>query len=929
MPEQVFRFCITGLLNTLIDFGFFNLLLLLTGRNDPVALLCINIVSISLAMLNSYILNGRWTFGNFEPGIGQAARFITASLTGMFINTAIVWAVSCLLAGDHMTLWLNLGKGLGAIVSSAWNFFIYRYWVFPARHISRLKKLSPIFNMNPLLEQPCPAMTAGMISIIIPAYNEALRLPGRLQELIAGLSPEIPCEIIVVNDGSEDETLEAVRDWAMRYPFILPLSYKPNKGKGAAVRTGILNASGEYLLFVDADESFSSAHIKACIKELKDGAPIVAACRPAHGRRMEGESLLKYIRGRAFNLMVQALLLPGIEDSQCGLKGFHHDIARELFRRQKIEGFAFDVEILSLASILNYPIRKLPVSLKDCEGSSVRKILTPLQMAWDLLRIKGWILSNRYHLPQHSYDLRPVMIMSGLFCLALIARLPWLYEVPRFIDELKEVELAYQIYQGQIYPLHNIAHDIGALHNYILAGIFALIKPGIYWPRLYVAITSAITVVMVFLIGKRLYGEQSGLIAAFLLLGNGMHCLVSHMAWSNCSTAFFFSLALLTLLKAEDEQKPALFILAAFLWGLTLQTHSSVLIYLLVISLYVLSKGFRQRSMFKLSHYAGALLTLILAYANMIYFNLSSRGGSFSWLGNKGYALEQNPGLASYLVNLQAMVVDLLRTISSTFTSQPDLSSYMSQPLFFLALVLVLLGAILSLREKKALPIFLILGAMLVMPWINKRYVFFVSTRYIMPVVICAILLMAHGTAYLVKKLVHSCRLAPLLKRSITISILMLALLQLLPFYHYCHRIQDTNQSNKLTMNIIQGILKGRSANETLVLLDPELNIENDPLPILLKLSGLNYDLFSSLNIGSVSACTNADPIPAATEAKQVFAIVSEKTYQNTIRQYEPGEVRPYEQHLTLNPGPEDKRRVFVLELSPGLVPVSARSSQP
>ncbi|HHW61311.1 MAG TPA: glycosyltransferase [Syntrophomonadaceae bacterium] len=958
---QVSRFYIIGLINTAIDFGIFNLLLACCHEPSSTKLLGINTLAVSLAMINSYICNGRWTFNQLSLQPYQISRFTCASLMGMLINSLIVWAGSCIFS-DHIILWLNLSKAAAAVVSSTWNFLAYKYWVFSPTCTSTARDAacsqpadrkipSPCHNSNPLQEgggkiawlsflsrlkvackscfksasrsdhpeqkakikDPVPPMIPGLISLIIPAYNEAQRLPGRLQQLLEGMPAAKPWEIIIVDDGSSDETLSIIQEWAEKYPCITTLSYQPNQGKGAAVRTGILSAAGEYVLFVDADESFSPRHIQACINELQQGEDIVIACRSTdHGRRMENESFFKYIRGKTFNYLIQLLLLPGIKDSQCGLKGFHYQAARELFSRQKLKGFAFDVEILSLARALNYRIKELPVDLKDCAGSSVHSILTPLEMIADVIRLKSWMLCGRYQLPTSQYRLHPLLLILSLFMLALAVRLPWLWEVPRFIDELKEIELAYKIYQGQAYPLHNVAHDIGALHNYILAGIFSLLGSGIYWPRLYTALTSAATVVLIFFIGKRLYGTATAWVAAFLLLGNGMHCLVTHMAWSNCTTPFFFCLALFTLLKAENEQQPSFFILSFFLWGLTLQTHSSALIYLLAAIAYTAGKSFRQRSSFTIRHYLWAFTALIAAYANMIYYNLLSKGGSFLWLKTKGYALEQNPGWASYFTNLQAMIIDLLRSVSSTYTSQPNLFSYFSRPLFTLAFLLIISGAVLSWRQKKTLPIYMIVSALLIMPWLNSRFVFFISTRYIMPVIICAILLISYSLVRIGQYLGQKYRL-PAAGRPIgSAAIVLIALLQLLPFYQYCHEIQYSNLSNHLSLQII-GDLQKHASPSTLVLVDPDLKIENDPLPILLKLNGVNYAFLPSHD-PSVMTVDNRYSIPCFTSPGKMYLICSEKNLQPVREAFYGLELASYKQDLLL-PHQSGKRKIMILSL--------------
>ncbi|WP_054692345.1 glycosyltransferase family 39 protein [Syntrophomonas palmitatica] len=295
---------------------------------------------------------------------------------------------------------------------------------------------------------------------------------------------------------------------------------------------------------------------------------MVIASRLAAGLgRADGESIIRRLMGKAFNLMVQALVLPGIRDSQCGLKGFHYQAARPIFSRQRLNGFAFDVEVLALARALKIPIKELPLRVKDCPGSTVNRILTPLQMAVDIIYLKLAFFINEYRLPGGYQPLREAATIMTLFFAALALRLPWLWEIPRFIDELKEVRLSYLIFTGQALPLHNAAHDIGAMHNYILAIIFKLLGPGIYWPRLYVACCSALTVIVVYLLGRILFGRTTGLLTSVFLMFNGMNILTSHMAWANCTTPFFFTLAMLSTILAEQKRNGWWLAAAGLLWA--------------------------------------------------------------------------------------------------------------------------------------------------------------------------------------------------------------------------------------------------------------------------------------------------------------------------------------------------------------------------
>jgi glycosyltransferase involved in cell wall biosynthesis len=382
---------------------------------------------------------------------------------------------------------------MGAGFSICWNFVSYRNWVFTWH---------PVTAAGP----EYPEIVPDLVSIIIPAYNESRRLPRRLERLAAEALQRFPAEIVVVNDGSSDNTGILMEEIASRHSIVRCLHHDVNMGKGAAVRTGMLASRGEYTVFVDADETFSIDHIEKVVRELQNGHKVaIGARRLEGGGRVAGESPLRYIMGKAFNFYVQTMVLAGVSDTQCGLKGFHGQVARQVFPRQRMNGFAFDVEILALVRELGYEMVMVPVQAEDCDGSSVNRWLSPLQMAWDVLSIKTGLLFDYYDLPSRRQWLPQLATASALFVTALAVRIPWLWSIPRYIDELKEVNLAYSIYTGKLLPLTNMAHDIGSMHNYILAGIFKLFGASIYWPRLYVAVTAALTVVLVYRVGEKLF----------------------------------------------------------------------------------------------------------------------------------------------------------------------------------------------------------------------------------------------------------------------------------------------------------------------------------------------------------------------------------------------------------------------------------------
>lgn len=899
---QLIRFAITGFINTVVDFGVFNLLLVISAAQSPASIALINSLAVSMSITTSYFLNKRWTFPPTNRD-GQLLRFIIVSLMGVVINSGTIALLAGLNHGTHISalVFLNAAKILAAFISSTWNFLAYRHWVF------RTEEVKPAFPNLPLIN--------GLISIIIPAYNEENRLPSRLQQL-AELFVRLPVEIIVVNDGSRDNSKKLIHEFARQYPFIKYAEHRKNLGKGAAVKTGMYKASGEYLIFTDADETFTPDHIIRVAKNLQDGREIVIACRHGQGRaRIEGESGWRSLQGKAFNLVVRMMLLPDIKDSQCGLKGFSREAAAQIFPRQRISGFAFDVELLALARYLHLTVCKIEVAGTDCPGSTVSHILAPLSMGLDLIRIKLAVLFNRYSLPDYP-SLAPGLALAGsLFSLALLVRLPWLWEFPRYIDELKEVDLAYQIFLGQTFPLHNMAHDIGAMHNYILAAIFKLFGVSIYWPRLYVAVTSALTVVLIYYLGRKLGGKWVGIIAALLLAGNGMHILVTHMAWSNCTTPFFFCLAWLALINAENKGSGLWLIISAFLWALTLQTHSSVIIYILAVIFYIMQPRFRQQAKIKSSFYGWAGLSFIIGYANMIYYNLISRGGSFYWLKYKSYALEQQPSLASYMTNLQEMMIELMRTLSSSYQQQDSWGQYLADPWFSLALCLFIVGIYYAYKEKHLLPLYFLAAAFLVMPWINQRYVFFLATRYIMPLVLCALLIVAFGLLRITEDLYVLLGSKRLLRVPALGILTILVALQLVPFYAYCKKNSDTNQSNRLAMQIFQKTLNISRQESSLVIVDENLSLENNPLPYLFTLVQQPYRVDNPSVLTMAGAVNKNGLTSDLYRGNNLVGIISAESFSALRSSLSPEEIDSFSCEVTMPSSAHGERKVYVLDL--------------
>ncbi len=228
------------------------------------------------------------------------------------------------------------------------------------------------------------------LSIIIPAFNEARRLPATLAALRARIEIAAlgAAEVIVVDDGSDDGTAEAARAACPGWAGLCVLVQPSNLGKGAAVRRGMANARGEFAAFVDADLPYDLAALDDALARLRNGADLVIGARdlPDSGEVI-GYSPLRRLSGRVYAALVNRLAVRAIPDTQCGFKIFRREVARALFPRVTLDGFAFDVELLALAQRLGLRIERVPVHLTHSDDSRVRLARDSARMLRDLLRV--------------------------------------------------------------------------------------------------------------------------------------------------------------------------------------------------------------------------------------------------------------------------------------------------------------------------------------------------------------------------------------------------------------------------------------------------------------------------------------------------------------------------------------------------------------
>ena len=234
------------------------------------------------------------------------------------------------------------------------------------------------------------------LSVVVPTFNEEARIGSTVTRLrAAGLADDL--EVVVVDDGSPDDTAGAARAAGADRVVVLP----SNRGKGAAVRAGMLAAEGRTIVFTDADLAYPPEQIARVLAEVEAGADVVIGSR----RHVDTTTLvrarrLREVTGRLFNLLTFVVLLGRYRDTQCGLKAFRHEAARLVFSRTRIDGFAFDVEVLHLAERLRLTLREVPVELANTTESSVRVGRDSLRMLWDVFRIRRLAARGAYGRPE-------------------------------------------------------------------------------------------------------------------------------------------------------------------------------------------------------------------------------------------------------------------------------------------------------------------------------------------------------------------------------------------------------------------------------------------------------------------------------------------------------------------------------------------------
>ena len=233
-----------------------------------------------------------------------------------------------------------------------------------------------------------PNSTQPFLSIVIPAYNEEVRLPESLRAITEFVArKDYPVEVLIVDNNSTDRTAAIIAEFAAEFPYMRGLSER-TQGKGAAVRTGMLAARGAYRFICDADLSMPIEEVDKFLPPQLDDFDIAIASREIAGAVRYDEPWYRHLMGRVFNLIVRLFAVPGLQDTQCGFKMFRAEVAEDLFPLQTMNGWSFDVEILYAARQRGWRIVEVPIHWYYKANTRISPLRDSLDMFVEVLKIR-------------------------------------------------------------------------------------------------------------------------------------------------------------------------------------------------------------------------------------------------------------------------------------------------------------------------------------------------------------------------------------------------------------------------------------------------------------------------------------------------------------------------------------------------------------
>ena len=376
------RFAGVGSLVTAVDIGTF----IARWRGGRRSVVAAELPALVTAGAVSWALHRAVTFRNdpYRRWLSEHEAFVAANLVAGVTDVAVT---SALLARSGGT---TMRAGLGAKVPAVACAGAVR-WALHRRVLFRIVRQQQV----PLAERP-PAPGAVRLSVVVPAFREQDRIGAtvaRIREAMSAVDGVV--EIVVVDDGSGDDTGEAAR----RAGADLVLVQPANRGKGAAVRAGVMAASGRTIAFTDADLAYSPDQLVGLLSRVEEGWDVVVGSRQ-HDQTttLVRARRLRELGGRVINFLTLGVVLGAYRDTQCGMKAFRSDTGRAVFEAGNIDGFAFDVEIFVIAERNGLSVTEVPVVVENSSHSTVKVVRDASRLLLDLLRIRRAAREGRYQL---------------------------------------------------------------------------------------------------------------------------------------------------------------------------------------------------------------------------------------------------------------------------------------------------------------------------------------------------------------------------------------------------------------------------------------------------------------------------------------------------------------------------------------------------
>ncbi|MGD9580183.1 MAG: dolichyl-phosphate beta-glucosyltransferase [Vampirovibrionia bacterium] len=234
------------------------------------------------------------------------------------------------------------------------------------------------------------------LTVVIPAYNEEFRLPATLDKIFKYFeNVDYSYEIIVVDDGSTDKTSKVVQENPNYLDKLKLIAANKNYGKGYAVKLGIEQSAGDYVVFYDADGATPIEEIEKLLDVINNGADIAIGSRALKQSAVD-DLWHRRLRGQAFNLLIKLILMKDFDDTQCGFKLFKTDLAKNIFSKLVLIGYSFDVEVLFLAKLMKLKVGEVPIRWNAIPGTKLNPFIDPLLMLLAVVKVKLIYLSGRY-----------------------------------------------------------------------------------------------------------------------------------------------------------------------------------------------------------------------------------------------------------------------------------------------------------------------------------------------------------------------------------------------------------------------------------------------------------------------------------------------------------------------------------------------------